>query len=96
MAQAVDDSNGVPGFFETAAQRTILVGGVKVALVVGPILCAINQGDVILAGSAPDFLKLGLTFMVPFCVSVYSATRFSRNAARAAAMGGRRTTDRPA
>ena len=85
MARTADDLDTVPGFFEAAARRTVLVGGAKVALVVGPILTAINQGDVIMAGQAPDFLKVALTFMVPFCVSVYSAARFSRIAARAAA-----------
>ena len=43
------------------------------ALVVGPILTAINQGDTILAGDAPNWLKLALTFIVPYCVATVGA-----------------------
>jgi hypothetical protein len=43
------------------------------ALVVGTILNIINQGDVILAGEAPQYLKGGLTFLVPYCVATYGA-----------------------
>lgn len=44
------------------------------ALIVGPILTAINQGDAILAGSGVAWGKAALTFLVPFCVSTISAT----------------------
>ncbi len=43
-----------------------------VAAVVGTLLTAINQGDAILAGHI-DVLKILLTYLVPFCVSVYSS-----------------------
>ncbi len=57
--------------FRPAAVAT----GLKVALVVGIILNLINQGDVLLSGSLMEvnWLKFGLTFLVPFGVSVYSA-----------------------
>ena len=44
---------------------------VPVALVIGLVLTAINQGDVILAGDAGrgTLIKLCLNFVVPFCVS---------------------------
>jgi hypothetical protein len=56
---------------------------VAVALVVGTILLAINQLDTVLAGraNATTWLKVGLTYLVPFCVSNYGvliATRRSR------------------
>ena len=40
---------------------------------VGTILFAINQLDVVLRGQATTavWLKCGLTFLVPFCVSNY-------------------------
>lgn len=44
-----------------------------VALVVGTVLNAINQGDVLLSGSQLDWFKLALTYCVPFCVATYGA-----------------------
>ncbi len=47
-------------------RRTLLI-----ALVVGIVLTAINQGDVLLGGSATTltFVKCALNFVVPFVVS---------------------------
>jgi hypothetical protein len=47
----------------------------KVAVLVGPILVAVNQGDVILQGALDVIclLKIGLTFMVPYFVSTFSS-----------------------
>ena len=44
---------------------------VTIALVVGTILFTINQLDVVLRGDATGWvwLKVGLTYLVPFCVS---------------------------
>jgi len=46
-----------------------------IALVVGTILAAINQGDVVLAGNWPSalFWKLPLTYLVPFVVATLGA-----------------------
>ena len=46
---------------------------VGVALVVGTVLFAINQLDVVLRHRATTatYLKSGLTYLVPFCVSNY-------------------------
>jgi hypothetical protein len=43
----------------------------RIALVVGLILTAINQSDVILSGDATTgtWIKCALNFLVPFCVS---------------------------
>jgi hypothetical protein len=48
---------------------------IGVALVVGTILMLINQADVLLTGhaSAVVVAKIGLTYLVPFSVSTYSA-----------------------
>lgn len=53
---------------------------IRIALIVGFILFAINQMDVVLRGQATPtvWIKSGLTFLVPFCVSnlgVLVATR---------------------
>ena len=44
-----------------------------VALIVGPILTVINQGDSILSGQAIDWTKAGLTFLVPYLVATIGA-----------------------
>jgi hypothetical protein len=62
----------------------MLVGALRVSLVVGTILTAINQGDVLLAEpiTAMRLLKVLLTYAVPFGVSVYSMLRLRREWAR--------------
>jgi len=44
-----------------------------VALVVGTLLNFINQGDRFAAGLPIDWLKLCLTYCVPYCVATYGA-----------------------
>jgi hypothetical protein len=53
-------------FFPSNLKKTI-----RIALIVGIILFTINQLDVVLKGKATPFVwfKIGLTFVVPFCVS---------------------------
>ena len=50
------------------------------AAVVGTILIAINQGNVLLNGEFPSALywKIPLTFTVPYCVATWSALRMAR------------------
>ena len=50
------------------------------ALVVGTLLVAINQGNVLLDGRFPDDLwwKIPLTYAVPFCVASWGALINSR------------------
>jgi hypothetical protein len=56
-------------------RRETVVRAVKVAAIVGPILTVINQGDVLLSGeySPRVFLKIILTFLVPYGVSSFSS-----------------------
>jgi len=44
---------------------------IGIALLVGTVLFAINQLDVVLHGEATPvtWLKIGVTYLVPFCVS---------------------------
>jgi hypothetical protein len=53
------------------AYRPHLFRTIRIALVVGTILFAINQLDVIVRGHATPFVwfKVALTYCVPFCVS---------------------------
>jgi len=59
-----------------ALQKNILTRAIKVALVVGSILMLINHGDVILSNGLQikEFIKITLTYFVPYCVSTYSST----------------------
>lgn len=47
----------------------------KTALVVGTLLVALNQGDILLSGNFPPrlFWKIPLTYVVPFCVASWGA-----------------------
>jgi len=58
-----------------ACQRTVVIRGLKFAVVVGAILITINHGDAILRGQLDliRYLKMGLTVMVPYVVSVFSS-----------------------
>ncbi len=51
----------------------IVTRSLLVAVVVGVLLNAINQGDVLLAGESVDMAKLGLTFVVPFLVASFGS-----------------------
>jgi hypothetical protein len=43
------------------------------AAVVGTILTLINHGDTILQGDWPPFIKIVLTYCVPYCVTTWGA-----------------------
>jgi hypothetical protein len=53
---------------------------IRAALLVGSILVVINQADVVLSGqlSALVVAKMGLTYLVPYSVSTYSALAVNR------------------
>jgi hypothetical protein len=53
--------------------RPHLLKTIRVALIVGTIIFAINQLDVVLRHKATlaTYLKCGVTYLVPFCVSNY-------------------------
>jgi hypothetical protein len=60
--------------------RPVLRRAVYIALVVGTILTAINQGDVLLAGEITPLViaKIFLTYLVPYSVSTFSALSANR------------------
>jgi hypothetical protein len=47
-----------------------------VALVVGTVLNLINQGDAILAMISVNWLKIALTYCVPYAVCTYGAVSY--------------------
>ncbi len=62
------------------AHRPLLKTALLTAAVVGTVLTAINQGNVLAAGEFPAVLywKVPLTYSVPYCVATFSALRISR------------------
>ena len=71
-----------PGWIDLALGKGTLKRSLLTALVVGSILTAINQGDVLLAGQTPNWIKIGLNFFVPYCVATYGAVSAMRAARR--------------
>ncbi len=61
-------------------RRDVVARSLKVAIIVGTILVAINQGDLILSGqfAAAEAWKIPLTYLVPFCVSTYAGVEAIR------------------
>ena len=47
-----------------------------VALLVGTILNVINQGDAIFSGRPINWIKVVLTYLVPYAVSTYGAVSY--------------------
>jgi hypothetical protein len=62
-------------WLKLAVERPVLLRGFRAAIIVGPILILLNHGDTLLYGSvtAVVAIKMILTTLVPFCVSVYSS-----------------------
>ncbi len=47
-----------------------------IAAVVGTVLNVINEGDALLGAASINWLKLILTYIVPYCVCTYGAVSF--------------------
>ncbi len=64
-----------------ACQPKVIRTATRFALIVGPILVAINHGDAIISGSmhTETWLKSGLTMIVPYIVSTLSSISAYRN-----------------
>jgi len=62
---------------KVAFEKDIVISSLKVALVVGSILNLINQGEILLSFQLGEinWLKLTLTFAVPYLVSTYASVR---------------------
>lgn len=67
-------------FFEAIGDKQTLLTSTRVALLVGSILGLINYGDRIFLRrdmGGLDWLKVAVTYCVPFCVATYGAARFA-------------------
>ncbi len=80
---------GVRDALRVVVQREHLRRTVRIALIVGLILTAINQADVILGGdaTAATWIKTALNFCVPFIVSNLGLLAGERAEAEAARGG---------
>ncbi len=65
--------------FEASVRKRAL----KVAFIVGSILAVINHGDALLSGEATAavWIKIVLTFLVPYCVATYASVQAIRQRA---------------
>ena len=61
-----------PAFLGAITHPATVRRALTVSLVVGTILLAINQLDVLLAGDVPPIWKIILTYLTPYAVSSYS------------------------
>ena len=61
-------------WLQIAKRPAVVRRGIKVGLIVGTILTAINYGDAIVNGNFEPLIwwKVLLTYCVPFCVSTYA------------------------
>jgi hypothetical protein len=67
-------------FLSAATDKGTVVTSIKVALVVGTILALINYGDRVFIRHDMrllDWIKLSITYVVPYCVATYGAARFA-------------------
>lgn len=58
-----------------ALTRAVITNALKIALVVGACLNAINQGPQLWHGEDMEWHKVALNFLVPYLVASYSAAR---------------------
>lgn len=62
-------------YCEISASRSVVKRAINVALIVGTALNIINQGEVLLGLELANvnFIKLSLTYVVPYSVTTYTA-----------------------
>lgn len=72
--------SGMQSWIRMACSRSVVVRGLKYAVVVGAILVAINHGDAIVRGelSLDRVSKMILTVFVPYAVSTSSSVAAMR------------------
>lgn len=78
-------------FIALALSRGVVKRALTVALLVGTLLALINHGGKILAASLTpeDWIKIALTYLVPYSVSTWSAVRALQAGMARAAIGER-------
>ena len=69
-------------FFALARQLEVVRRTMMAALIVGTALTLINQGDRLIAGMAPNWIKMALTYLIPNCVPNHGAVAAIRDRSR--------------
>lgn len=71
-------------FWVLASSGQVVRSALKVSLIVGSVLAFINHGPAIvqMSLSMEQVVQILLTYMVPYCVSTYSAVRAIQNQMR--------------
>jgi len=72
MAGQLSEAFQAPTFGEAFLRRSTIVRALKVSVLVGSILCIINQWEAVIGEGEFNIFKVVLTYIVPFCVSSYS------------------------
>ena len=67
-----------PDFLQLALGDGTPKKALMTAIVVGTILTTINHGDDIIRGESFNFLKIILTYCVPYCVTTWGAIHGKR------------------
>jgi len=69
-----------------AFQESVYRRALKMTVVVGSILAFINHGDRLFSGdmTASEWIKIALTFLVPYCVSTFASVQAIRQLSRKA------------
>lgn len=62
-------------FWTVALSKRVVLNAIRIALVIGTVLNAINQGAAILAWHGIAWGHVALNYIVPYCVATYSATK---------------------
>ncbi len=65
----------MPLWLQCALRGETVITAVKLALVVGSLLVLINQGGAVFGGGELNWLKVVLTYLVPYGVSTYTSVR---------------------
>ncbi len=69
-------------FFILARSPQVVARALRVALIVATALTLINQGDRLIAGMAPGWNKMALTYLILYCVSTHGAVTAMRDRSR--------------
>jgi copper chaperone CopZ len=74
------DQDKLKDWLDYARQRDIVLCALKMAAIVGTILMLINHGEELFFSTLTtlDWVQIGLTYLVPYCVSTYSSVETAR------------------
>ena len=64
-----------------AWSASIRTRAIRMALFIGTLLALINHGDALLSGhiAAPQFARIALTYLVPYCLSTWASVQATRH-----------------